>query len=229
MYTTDLPTWEKTENRLDELSSKFPVGWSYMARVASGRYPADAFSKGQLLSKVWLLHEYKTYTISRMRSEPRTVALLGCWIGTLVEPLLKTDCMIEHVWGFDSDQRAVDQSNDFNQRHVNNHWKYHAVCEDVNAMDWNSPQFEIQGQLIEDRPQLIINTSAEHMSPDWYHSVAPDQLVILQTNNNDTIPGHINTVNDELELRAMYPMSNLLYVGAMVMPDYTRFMMIGYK
>jgi hypothetical protein len=137
--------------------------------------------------------------------------------------------MIERVWGFDSDQNAVNLSNQFNKRLVDRNWKYKAVCEDVNQIDWDSPQFEIEGQLIEQRPQLIINTSAEHMSPAWFESVGTEQLVMLQTNNNKDIPGHDYTVSSEAELRAMYPMQEILYIGALEMPSYTRYMLVGYK
>lgn len=229
MFETNVSTWDKAAEKLDRFTRNMPMGWSYMDRAASGKYPVDAFSTGQLLSKAWLLYEYNTHLKCRMRSEPRTVALLGCWVGTLVEPLLNTDCMIERVWGFDSDQKAVDMSNEFNKRHVDNSWKYKAVVEDVNLVDWNSPQFEVEGQLIEDRPKLIINTSAEHMPADWFFNAGSDQLIIMQTNNNSQIPGHTHCVTNELELRAMYPMTKVLYVGAMVLPDYTRYMMAGYK
>jgi hypothetical protein len=229
MFTTEIDTWDKVEDKLNQLTHKLPLGWGYMSRAVMGEYPCDAFSLGQLMSKAWLINEYKTHTVHRIRSEPRSVALLGCWLGTLAEPLFRADCMIERIWGFDSDQKSVNQSNEFNRKLVNMRWRYKAVCEDVNDIDWNSPQYMVEGQLIEQRPSVVINTSAEHMAPDWYHSVAKDQLVILQTNDNDTIPGHINTVGTEQQLYAMYPMSNPLYVGAIVMPDYTRFMMIGYK
>ena len=80
----NLNTWNKVEEYIDNSYLYIPP--SYFERaVMDRRYPRDAFSKGQLASKSWLLQE-----LSNIKELPEdmTIAILGCWIGAIVEPLL---------------------------------------------------------------------------------------------------------------------------------------------
>ena len=90
-------------------------------------------------------------------------------------------------------------------------------------------EFQTGGELINVKPDWIINTSCEHMSTLWYDSVDNDQLIIMQTNNSEEFEGHVNTCKDVKEMQEKYPLSKTLYVGELVTPAYTRFMQIGYK
>ena len=80
----ELNTWKDVEDYIDNGFLRIPP--SYFERaVMDSRYPRDAFSKGQLASKSWLLGEL--YNVVPLPSNT-TVALLGCWIGSIVEPML---------------------------------------------------------------------------------------------------------------------------------------------
>jgi len=133
------------------------------------------------------------------------------------------------VFGFDADPEAIDLADDFNSDYVKDNWRFKGVVSDINIQDWNSPEFVVDGELISDFvPDIIVNTSAEHMSDDWFMSASPNQLVIMQTNNNSRLDGHINCVDSIETMQAQYPMRDTIYAGAMVSPAYTRFMQIGY-
>ena len=73
------------------------------------------------------------------------------------------------------------------------------------------------------------STSCEHMSTLWFDAVDSDQLVIMQTNNSEEFDGHINPCYTVKEMQEKYPLTNVLYIGELVTPAYTRYMQIGYK
>ena len=90
-------------------------------------------------------------------------------------------------------------------------------------------EFQTSGELINVKPNWIINTSCEHMSTLWYDSVDRDQLIIMQTNDSEEFEGHINICKSVDDMMNKYPLSNTLYVGELITPAYTRYMQIGYK
>jgi hypothetical protein len=217
-----LNTWQEVSTYADKHSPGFTC--SYVYKASSGRYPADAFSLGQLASKAWLLSQLKPW----VKPEHATMAILGCWIGSMVEPLFVQHPTIKQIWGFDNDTRSIELADEFNHELVSNNWRFKGIVDDVNVIDWHDPQFETSGQLLESRPDVIINTSAEHMASDWFFSVASDQLVVMQTNNNPDLMGHINTCDSLIDMMEKYPLHDIQYAGEMITPLYSRYMQIGY-
>lgn len=230
--TTTLEDWQAVEEFLD--ASDLKITPSYLDRVNSRQYPKDAFTLGQLVSKGWLLNELNK--VSEFPSKDAVlIAILGSWVATLVHPLLdslrekRTDATISRVYGFDADPKAVELSDQFNVRLVQQDWLYKGVVADCSILECNDMQFEVAGQLIECKPDIIINTSCEHMSTEWFNTCDSDQLVVMQTNDSPDYEGHINTCTDLAEMHSKYPMTKRLYSGALITPAYTRFMQIGYR
>jgi|TARA_B110000858_G_scaffold41072_1_gene46808 hypothetical protein len=222
--TINLNSWNEVEEYIDNSFLRIPP--SYFERaVMDSRYPRDAFSKGQLASKSWLLGEL--YKITPLPSN-MTVAILGCWIGSLVEPLLNA-LTIERIYGLDIDAKSIEMAEKFNQKHVANGWKFKGVVADVSILDCNHMEFETGGELIKISPDCIINTSCEHMNTEWFKSAGSDQLIVMQTNNSPDFEGHINPVASLNEMEALYPLRKSMYSGQLVTPSYTRFMQIGWK
>lgn len=215
-------TWEEVSEFIDEYPLEYNC--STLAEIGSGKYPVDAFSLGQLASKSWMLNQYNNHA----PHQQHIVALLGCWLGTIVQPLFRINKYLERIWGFDSDPQAVNLANQFNNQYHQG-WKFLAVIEDVNTQDWNDPEFVVDQEIITQRPDVIINTSCEHMNQDWFQSVKSDQLIIMQTNDYHGLPEHINTCVQLEDMQTKYPLRNTLYLGSMKTPLYTRFMQIGYK
>ena len=89
--------------------------------------------------------------------------------------------------------------------------------------------FETGGELIQTTPDIVINTSCEHMDTHWFDTAESSQLVAMQTNDSEGYMGHINTCKSIEEMFTKYPMQKRLYAGIMKTPAYTRFMQIGYK
>lgn len=225
METIKLNNWKEVTDYID--NGFWQPTPSYFEHIVQHNtyYPNHAFSKGQLASKSWLLKEvHHTYP----KIPNLTVAILGSWIGALVEPLHKS-IPIERIYGIDTDAEAIEKSEKLNRQFVQDGWKYKGVVHDVDLLDCSEMEFQTSGELINVKPNWIINTSCEHMSTLWYDSVDSDQLIIMQTNNSEEFEGHINTCESVEEMQLKYPLSQTRYVGELITPAYTRFMQIGYK
>jgi len=225
METIKLNSWKEVTEYID--NGFWQPTPSYFEHIVQHNtyYPNHAFSKGQLASKSWLLKElHHTYP----KIPNPTVAILGSWIGALVEPLHKS-ISIERIYGIDTDAEAIEKSEKLNRQFVQDSWKYKGVVHDVDLLDCSEMEFQTGGELINVKPDCIINTSCEHMSTLWYDSVDSDQLIVMQTNNSEEFEGHINTCESVEEMQLKYPLSETRYVGELITPAYTRYMQIGYK
>ena len=225
METIKLNSWKEVTEYID--NGFWQPTPSYFEHIVQHNtyYPNHAFSKGQLASKSWLLKElHHTYP----KIPNLTVAILGSWIGALVEPLHKS-ISIERIYGIDTDAEAIEKSEKLNRQFVQDSWKYKGVVHDVDLLDCSEMEFQTGGELINVKPDWIINTSCEHMSTLWYDSVDSDQLIIMQTNNSEEFEGHINTCESVEEMQLKYPLSETRYVGELITPAYIRYMQIGYK
>ncbi len=218
-----LNSWQQVDDYLEQSSIK--VSLAYLERVAQGNYPQDAFSKGQLVSKVWLLEQLQR---SNAITSDQVIAILGCWVGSLVDFLI-TQYAPSRVYGIDLDPVAVEMAEKFNQRHVQNHWKFKGVIADVSMLNTSAMIIQTGGELIEAQPNIVINTSCEHMGTEWFQSAESDQLIVMQTNNNPDYQGHINTSDSLSDMQSKYPLRKTVYAGELKTPVYTRFMQIGWK
>ena len=224
METIKLNNWKEVTAYID--NGFWQPTPSYFEHIVQHNtyYPNHAFSKGQLASKSWLLEKLYYNT---EKNNP-TVAILGSWIGALVEPLHK-HFEIERIYGIDTDAEAIEKSEKLNRQFLQDSWKYKGVVHDVDLLDCGEMEFQTSGELINVKPNWIINTSCEHMSTLWYDSVDRDQLIIMQTNDSEEFEGHINICKSVDDMMNKYPLSNTLYVGELITPAYTRYMQIGYK
>jgi hypothetical protein len=222
-HSIHLNNWQAVSEFLDD--GFMMIMPSYLERATQGNYPVDAFSKGQLASKSWLLH--KLYNTGKVQCG-QTITILGCWIGSLVEFLI-TSYKPERIYGIDTDPVSIDLAEKFNQHHVQNGWQFKGVVADVNMLTTSDMEFQIGGELINVKPNVVINTSCEHMTDEWFFSASSDQLIVMQTNDSDHYDGHINTCKSVADMQKKYPLRHVLYAGEMVTPAYTRYMQIGYR
>jgi hypothetical protein len=79
------------------------------------------------------------------------------------------------------------------------------------------------------RPDLIINTSCEHMNEDWYNNIPTGTVVCLQTNDYFENEQHSNCCRDLADAIDKYPMTEIYYSGEIDTQLYNRFMIIGEK
>jgi len=221
--TINIQTWDEARDWVDRNLMIHP---SYMSEAVQEKYPRNAFSLGQLASKAWLIN--KVIATDDRRHKRPVVALLGCWIGAIV-PFLHRSLVLERIYGFDMDPEAISQSEMFNRRHVEDSWKFKGVVADVSMMNTYLMEFQTGGELIQVKPDWLINTSCEHMDTHWFDTADSDQLIVMQTNNYHDWHEHINTLDSVQEMQQKYKLSKTLYAGSLELPVYTRFMQIGYK
>lgn len=201
--------------------------FNQLHKIGQHRYPPTAFSLGQLASKVWL--SSVVYDQIGSVNLKRDIAYLGCWIGTLA-PWLNIMFKPDRIFGFDINPETIEMADDYNNELVQDNWRFKGVVEDATIVDWKFPEFVVDGELITNfLPDMIVNTSSEHMSDEWFMSAHPDTLVIMQTNNYFAwTQEHVNCVDSMETMMKQYPMRNIVYAGEMVTPAYTRYMQIGY-
>ncbi len=193
----------------------------------------DCFSRGQLQSKLWLVHELKKCNV-----DLGTVFLCAGWYATLATMLFESDIKVDKVRSFDIDPSCVDIAEVFNKPWFVDQWRFKGITQDIMDIDYNEHTWQYwsnannrMSRPITDTPDTIINTSCEHI-PDfaeWYAKIPDGKLVVLQSNNYYKVEEHVNCVKDIKEFSNNAPMSNTLYAGELKLPKYKRFMLIGFK
>jgi hypothetical protein len=193
----------------------------------------DCFSRGQLQSKLWLVHELKKCNVVL-----GTVFLCAGWYATLATMIFESDIKVDKIRSFDIDETTVDIAETFNKSWFENQWQFKALVEDIQDINYNEHTWQYWSNKnnrmsypIIDSPNTIINTSCEHIEnfSEWYSKIPTGKLVILQSNNYFEVEEHVNCVNSIEEFKTQSPMQNILYSGELELDKYTRFMLIGYK
>ena len=193
----------------------------------------DCFSRGQLRSKLWLVHELKKCNV-----ELGTVFLCAGWYATLATMLFQSNIKLLNVRSFDIDDTCVDIAETFNKPWFVDQWRFKSITQDIMDVDYDEHTWQYWSNAnnrmsypIVDSPDTIINTSCEHIAnfAAWYDKIPDGKLVVLQSNNFFEVEEHVNCVNSIEEFAVKAPMQNILYSGELEFPKYKRFMLIGYK
>ncbi len=175
----------------------------------------DAFWRGQILSKEWLIAELEK---QRDQFNPwPTIDIHGGWVGTLASLLFQSNLYISNIRSIDIDPECQDIALTMNQMEVEA-GKFRAVIGDMCS--------------IRSDADIVINTSFEHISQDqydlWLSGLRQDSLIVLQSNNYN-IPEHVRIAQDLEEFKQQAELETILYAGELDLPLYKRFMIIGKK
>lgn len=196
----------------------------------------DAFSRGQINSKIWLVTE-----LAKVKKDFKSVFLLAGWFGQLRKFFDIANINYEVMRVMDIDPNACQISDQiFNIDHLQG-YKVKSVELDLTDASWlfrTGAQYKIRnysnGSTFEEKlvPDLIVNTSAEHFHESWYHKFVnrpqeTDPLFVIQTNNLRDISDHVNAVYSLNEMKIKFPMSRIDYEGELQLYGYKRFMLIG--
>lgn len=175
----------------------------------------DAFWRGQILSKEWLITELKKQK-HHVKAWP-SIDIHGGWVGTLASLLFQSDLYISNIRSIDIDPTCEDIARTMNQLEMEA-GKFRAVTADMCT--------------IRSDADIVINTSFEHISQDeydlWLSGMRHDSLIVLQSNNY-AIPEHVRIAVDLEEFKHQSNLENILYAGELQLPLYKRFMIIGRK
>ena len=193
----------------------------------------DALSKGQLFSKLWLVDELKNLDL-----DLGTVFVCAGWFGTLPALAFKDGNLKYNVFrSFDIDETCADAADSLNRDpYVIEGWKFKATTSNIFEINYSTHEYLTRRRdgsvtdLIEN-PDTIINTSCDHIDPfdDWWNMIPKNKLVVLQNNDSKIDDDHVNNINSLDEMKAQAPMEKILFEGVLRLPDYNRFMLIGYK
>jgi len=178
----------------------------------------DAFSSGQIGSKIWLCEELEKHYDSVDH-----VWIYGGWYGMTAFLLnSRGNLRIGQIRSYDVDPACEPVADMINENWVYQTWKFKAHTQDCNTLDldWGCPD-------------LIINTSTEHFeSLDWWANIPKGVVVALQGNNMPH-EDHRTYSNSLEDFVASFPVSTLLFRGEKEFSyptwKFTRFMLIGVK
>lgn len=176
----------------------------------------DLFSKSQVQSKVWMAE-----TLNKFKQQYGNIVVLGGWFG-------------QHYWYLNSFKfnklYNVDLDADTLAKSVNVMGagdRYVTCAADVNQVITQSGTVMIEDQQID--ADLIINTSSEHMTTEWFDRLPLGQTVLLQSNDMLGMVGHVNCVQNLEELKQRYQMRQILFSGELSLSKGKRFMLYGIK
>ena len=204
----------------------------------------DAFSRGQVQSKIWLVEE-----LEKVGTHFNTVYHLGGWFGQLTW-YLDNHITFNKYRNFDVDDEVCKISDYVVNLNYLENYKVKGIelklpmassSDDEKRMDWVSRtgcEYEVKNYSNSNtfkektQPDLIINTSAEHMPSIWFDKFvsrpqATDPLFVIQTNNLFDASGHVNCVHSIDHLIKKFNMSRVEYAGELQLHGYKRFMLIG--
>jgi hypothetical protein len=172
----------------------------------------DAFWSGQLKSKEWLINALGTQFSGK--EGPASIEIHGGWVGVLASMLFQSGIPIKRIYSLDIDP----------------------MCEPIATM-MNKDE-EMQGRFKASTGDMcnlisfvdvVINTSCEHITQEqyetWLGKRTKDQLLVLQSNNY-IIDEHIRPAASLEEFKKQSHI-NVLWAGELVLPLYTRWMIIG--
>ena len=176
----------------------------------------DAFSSGQVGSKIWLCEE-----LERLLWSSRMTYIYGGWHGVLGFLLLsRGKFSVTSIRSIDVDPSCQSVADMINENWVWQQWKFKALTEDCNTFE------PVYGDL-------VINTSTEHFtSKQWFDNIPKGTRVVLQGNNmpHDDHYVHSETLTD---FANEYPLHSTVFTGEkeFVYPTWAfkRYMIIGIK
>ncbi len=171
----------------------------------------DAFYRGQIKSKEWLVHRLEHWI-----KEPAEIEIYGGWVGLLASLLFQSQVPIKRITSIDIDKECEATALMMNkQEEIEG--RFSAVTADM--CTYNSTA------------DVAINTSCEHLTQQqydqWLSQLPKDCLVVLQSNNYD-IPEHVRWHKSFDEFKDTCGI-HFLWGGELQTQLYTRYMIIGRK
>ena len=170
------------------------------------------FAKSQILSKIWMAE-----ALGKHFTTFKNILLIGGWLTH--HTIFFKNINFTNLYSVDTDPEINDLAKVFNPT-------VKILNGDINK------SIKGNGILIIDNestiPDLVINTSAEHMTDDWFYNIKSGTKILIQSNNNRLID-HINYCENFGIFLKRYPLTNVLYRGELSLPKYKRFCIYGEK
>lgn len=176
----------------------------------------DAFSSGQITSKIWLCEE-----LENLFDSIDNISIYGGWYGVTAFLLRsRNNIKISKIYSYDLDPHCEQIADTVNENWVIQKWQFKSFTTDCN-------------ELVPNDADLIINTSTEHFqSMNWFKNIPKGKIVALQGNNMPH-EDHFYCSHTIQDFISQFEVTSILYHGEkdFVYPDWSfkRFMLIGIK
>lgn len=183
---------------------------------------SDAFSAGQIESKIWAAENLELVLKSKNIDSLR-MYILGGWYSLLHFILqVRNNVQIDYCRSIDLDIIASHNANLLNNTWHYNNWQFRAYPEDANKIDFTLEQIN-----------CVINTSTEHFSSDlWFENIPKGTVVLLQGNDFD-LEDHVRRPANLDDFCARFALAEILYKGQKTFDFktimYNRYMLVGIK
>ena len=183
---------------------------------------ADAFSAGQIESKIWAAEQLESI-VNDLDIGPLRMYVLGGWYSLLHFILsVRKNIAIEYCRSIDLDPIVSYNANKINNSWELQDWKFRAYPFDANNVNY-----------AQEKINCVINTSTEHFdNNNWFENIDEGTLVLLQ-GNDLIIDDHVSRPESLEHFINKYPVKNLKFSGTMNFQfknmSYNRHMIIGIK
>ena len=174
----------------------------------------DAFSAGQIESKIWAAEELERIVA---HTQILRITILGGWYG-LLHFILKArgKQMIEWCRSYDLDPSACSVANIINNTWEMKEWAFKSYPQDANTIPYLDTN-------------CIINTATEHFSSNYWFDNIPSGMLCLLQGNDLIIEDHVQRPTNLEHFKQMFPLQTIMFEGEKKFNTYTRYMIIGYK
>jgi hypothetical protein len=173
----------------------------------------DAFWKGQLDSKLWLIENLKPFIDN---TTSISIDIYGGWVGVLASMLFQSEILIKRIRNIDIDSSCESVALMMNKIEEI-HGKFSVITDDMCNVSSDA--------------DVVINTSCEHITQDqfsnWLGQISNNSLLVLQSNNY-YIDEHIRPADSLTEFKKQSEI-DVIWEGQLKLPLYTRWMIIGRK
>ena len=234
----------KLAHKLTEEKYTLPINMGKMIKRFEGQALTDAFSRGQLRSKLWVSDTVNDLGIDL----GDMVYVCAGWYGVLPSILFERN-KVENILSFDSDATTDNPADTLNKEKTIDGLKFKAVVKDIHELKYKTESFDVnhyqysdvtefnitkQSMPVKMNATCVINTSCEHIEnfDKWWAGIPDDMLVIMQNNDFDDDEAHQHaedTVTSLEEFSKRLNLSENYYEGTLALEEYNRYMVIGRK
>lgn len=185
---------------------------------------ADAFSAGQIESKIWAAEQLEL-VVNELNTGPLRMYVLGGWYSLLHFILsVRKNIDIEYCRSIDLDPIVSYNANKINNAWEIEDWKFRAYPFDANKLEYTYDT---------DKINCAINTSTEHFKSKFWFNLIPKGTLILLQGNDLQIADHVSRPESLKHFISTYQVTNLKFSGTMSFQfknmSYNRHMIIGIK
>lgn len=185
---------------------------------------ADAFSAGQIESKIWAAEQLEL-VVNKLNTGPLRMYVLGGWYSLLHFILsVRKNIDIEYCRSIDLDPIVSYNANKINNAWEIKDWKFRAYPFDANKLEYTYDT---------DKINCAINTSTEHFKSKFWFNLIPKGTLILLQGNDLQIADHVSRPESLKHFISTYQVTNLKFSGTMSFQfknmSYNRHMIIGIK